>query len=173
MGAKPDPRFTESDAEIIQRKAERLVGHYGYRPSDVEDIQQDLAMHVFPRTHLHRPERGSREAFVSQIVKNRILHLIEARTALKRDNRHNVSIDKAGEGTLLDGTNTAEQVDVVIDVREAIERLPEELKQVAILRQQYSESELEGLLGLTRGQVRSRIQRLQRIFRDAHLAPDF
>lgn len=172
MGNHADPRFTEEDAEIIKRKAKRLAGHYGYRSSDVEDIEQDLAMHVFQQTHRHQPERGSREKFVSKVAKNKLLNLIEQRTAKKRDRRRDVRMDEVGEGALLDGENTPEQIDVGIDVRTVIALLPEDLRQVALLRQRHSEKELEGLLKLTRAQVRGRLQRLERIFREAGLAPD-
>jgi DNA-binding transcriptional regulator WhiA len=81
-------------------------------------------------------------------------------------------MDDVGEGALLDGESTPEQIDVGMDVREVIARLPDDLRQVALLRQKHSEKELEGLLDLTRAQVRGRLQRLERIFREAGLAPD-
>jgi DNA-directed RNA polymerase specialized sigma24 family protein len=172
VGNHADARFTEADADIIKRKAKRMAGHYGYRTTDVEDIEQDLATHVFQQTHRHQPERGSREKFVSKVAKNKLLHLIEQRTAQKRDNRRDVRMDDVGEGVLLDGGNAPDRIDVGIDVREVIAQLPDDLRQVALLRQRYSEKELEGLLKLTRAQVRGRLQRLERIFREAGLAPD-
>jgi DNA-directed RNA polymerase specialized sigma24 family protein len=167
-----DERFTPADAEIIKRKARKLAGHYGYRASDVEDIEQDLATHVFQQTHRHLPERGSREKFVSKVAKNKLLNLIEKRTAMKRGDGRNVSVDEAGERALLDGSISPDSLDVVIDVRAVIVALPDELRQVALLRQQHSQKELEGLLHLTRAQVRCRIQHLECIFREAGLAPD-
>jgi RNA polymerase sigma factor (sigma-70 family) len=172
VGNHADPRFNEADAAIIKRKAKRLAGHYGYRISDVEDIEQDLAMHVFQQTHRHEPGRGSREKFVSKVAKNKLLNLIEKHTAKKRDRRRDVPADDVGEGALLDGGIAPDRIDLVIDVREAIARLPEDLRQVAVLRQQHSEKELEGLLNLTRAQVRGRLQRLERLLREAGLAPD-
>lgn len=172
MGNHADPRYTEEDAEIIKRKARRLAGHYGYRISDVEDIEQDLATHVFQQTHRHEPERGSREKFISRVVKNKLLNLIEQRTAKKRDRRRDVSADDVGDGVLLDAAATPERIDVGIDVRTVIARLPEQLRQVAVLRQEHSEKEIEGLLGLTRAQVRGRLEHLERVFREAGLAPD-
>lgn len=172
MGNHEDPRFTEADAAIIKRKAKRLQGHYGYRVSDVEDIEQDLATHVFQQSYRYEPARGSREKFISAVAKHKILHLIEKRTAKKRDRRRDVSADDLGEAALLDGKNTTDQIDRVIDMRDAIACLPEELRQVALLRSEHSEREIEGLLGLTRGQVRGRLQRLEHILREAGFAPN-
>jgi len=165
-----DARFTPADAEVIRKKAATLAGHY--RNSDIDDFEQDLATHVFQQTHRHLPERGSREKFISRVVKNKLLNLIDKRTAMKRGDGRNVSLDEAGERALLDGSISSDRLDVVIDVRAVIVALPDELRQVALLRQQHSEKELEGLLNLTRAQVRGRVQRLEHIFREAGLAPD-
>ncbi|HEV7300621.1 MAG TPA: transposase [Tepidisphaeraceae bacterium] len=55
MGEQQDGRFTPSDAALIRHKARRLVGHHGYRSSDVEDLEQDLMLHVLRQSH--RPPR--------------------------------------------------------------------------------------------------------------------
>lgn len=172
MDNHTDPRFTQTDAEIIQRKVRRLVGHYGIRWNDVGDLEQELAMHVIQQSHHYRPEVGKREAFIETVTKNKILHLIECRTARKRDNRRDVPLETIGECCLLDGDASQERIDLQIDVRNAIVRMPDDLRQFALLRQQYAEREIEKILGLTRGQVRSRVQRLERFLFDAGLAPD-
>lgn len=172
MDNQTDPRFTKTDAQIIQRKVRRLVGHYGFRKSDVDDLAQDLAMHVVQQSHCYRPELGKREAFIETVTKNKILHLIESRTASKRDNRRDLPIETVGEFCLLDCHASQERIDLQIDVRNAIARMPDDLRQFASLRQQYGEREIEKILGLTRGQVRTRVQRLERFLLEAGLAPD-
>lgn len=167
MGAIPDPRYTPDDAEIIKRKAKRLVGHYGYRTADVEDLQQELALHVFPRTRLHQPERGSREGFIGTVASNKIRNVIEQRTAQKRDQRHDVRIDDVGEGAVIDGTIAQERIDQQIDVREALRRMPADLREIALLRAEHTEKELGKLLHLTRAQVRTRLGNLEKFLQDA------
>lgn len=170
MGADTDPRLTEKDAEIIRRKAKRLVGHYGYRSSDVQDIEQDLAMHVFQQTCRHHPERGSRYGFVVTVVKNKLLNLIQLKRAMKRNNACEVRAEEVGEAGQLDERGSPEQIDIQIDVRDLLQRMPEDLQQIARLRMAgHRESELEELLNLTRAQVRSRLHRIEKLFRDAHL----
>jgi hypothetical protein len=172
MGVVPDPRYQPEDAEIIKKKAKRLVGHYGYRQDDVDDLEQELALHVFPRIHLHRPERGSREGFVGKMASNKLLNVIEQRTAQKRDRRYDTRIDDAGEDALNDGSTSQDRIDLQIDMRQVLARMPADLHKVALLRTQHSERELEGLLHLTRAEVRTRIAKVEKFLRDAGLDPD-
>ena len=162
-----DERFAPADAEIIKHKARKLVGHYGYRTSDVEDIQQDLALHVFSRTYHHRPDLGSRETFVSTVVKNKILNLIEHRTALKRDHRRDVPADEVGEGVMLDGSSSPERIDLYIDLRSAIAGMPPELREIALRWANETEKEIADAMNLTRAKVRTRFQRIRRFLENA------
>ena len=155
-----DERFTPADAQIIKRKAKRMAGHYGYRTSDVDDIEQDLAMQVFQQTHRHQPDLGSREKFVGKVAKNSLINLIEAKTAKKRDRRRDINVDDAPSDVLLDGHDTPERLDMRLDVRAAIARMPADLREIALLRMELNEREVEAKLGLTRAQVRTRMQRL-------------
>lgn len=169
MQDNSDERFTAAAAAEIKLLAKRLKGHYGYRASDIEDLEQELAAHVIQRMDQYVPERGSRGAFVSTVAKNRILNLIEARTAAKRDGRRNVSLDPAGVPI-----NTSQEgIDLKLDVRAALADLPDDLRQVALLRMEHTEREIEALLGLTRAQVRWRMRQLEQALRSAGLAPDY
>lgn len=167
MQDKSNERFTAADAAEIKALAKRLKAHYGYRASDIEDLEQEVATHVVQRMDQYVPERGTRGAFVSTIAKNRLLNLIEARTAAKRDGRRNVSLDTAGPIDL-----SPEDIDLKLDVQAALANLPEDLRQVALLRIEHSEREIEALLGLTRAQVRWRMRQLEQALRAAGLAPD-
>lgn len=172
MGEHADPRLTESDAEIIKRKARALVGYYGFRTGDVEDLCQELAMHVVTRAHLYRPERGSRAQFVNTLAKNKLLEIIRSRTAQKRDKRRDLSMDDPGAASPFDRSTSPGRIDLQLDVRWALDRMPEDLRKVAMLRLQHSERALERLLGLTRAQVRTRLGQIRRFLREAGLAPD-
>ncbi len=162
-----DERFTPADAEIIKRKARRLVGHYGYRTSDAEDIEQDLAMHVFQQTYRHRPDRGSREQFVSTIAKNKLLNMIEHRTAQKRDNRRDVRADDTDERALLNKSGSPERIDLSLDLRDALARMPPELREIALRLPDETAAEIARALNLTRAKVRTRIQQIRRFLEDA------
>jgi len=112
-----DERFTSADAEIVKKKARRMVGRSGYRDCDIADIEQEVATQVVQQLHRHRPERGSREGFVGKVAKNTLLNLIDKRSAKKRDDRRNIEYDDGPEGTLIDGTTTPEQIDLELDLK--------------------------------------------------------
>ncbi|MCC7409803.1 MAG: hypothetical protein IT442_17185 [Phycisphaeraceae bacterium] len=165
-------RYQPSDAEIIKEKARKMIGHYGYRACNLADLEQELALHVVRQMHLYRATRGTRAQFVSQITKNKLLNLIEHRRAQKRDDRRNVTIEVVDKNVLPgDGTTPAGR-DLGIDVRAVLERLPQELRQVANLLPERSGQEIGRLLGLSRGQVRWRIQQIGQALSAAGLAPN-
>ncbi len=119
-------------------------------------------MQVFQQNHRQRPERGSRAGFVGKVAKNALLNLIEKRSAKKRDDRRNIEYDDGPEGTLLDGEMTREQIDLELDLEDVKNRMPPDLRQVLELRMAgHSDRELEDLLSLTRGEVRTLSQHLE------------
>lgn len=162
-------KYTPSDAAIIKWKVRKIIGKFPFLSRQQEDLQQETAMHMVRQMGRLDPARR-REAFVAKVAENKLLNIVERELAQKRDNRRDVSVDAVGEGALLDGSDSSSSVDVVIDVRAVLARLPDDLRQVALLRQHRSERELESLLGLTRAQVRGRLQHIERIFRAAGLA---
>ncbi|MCC7409535.1 MAG: hypothetical protein IT442_15835 [Phycisphaeraceae bacterium] len=165
-------RYQPSDAEIIKKKARKMVGHYGYRTCDVVDLEQELALHVVQQMRQYRPGRGTRAQFVNRITKNKLLNIIERRTAQKRDGRRDVAIEKVVPDVLPGDGTTHGGGDLEIDVRAVLERLPQELRQVAILLQEHKGQEIGRLLGLSRGQVRWRIQLIGQALSAAGLAPN-
>jgi len=167
-----DERYQPADAEVIKRKARRLAGHYGYRVSDIADIEQEVATQVVQQLHRHDPSRGSREGFVGKVAKNTLLNLIDKRSAKKRDDRRNIEYDDGPEGTLIDGTTTPEQIDLELDLKDVMQRMPPDLRQVLELRMAgHSDAEMEDLLELTRARVRALIQRMEVFLREAGLDP--
>lgn len=168
MGALWDERYTPADAAIIKQKARRMLGRSGYGKSDVEDIEQVAAMHLFQKTHLHRPGRGPREKFVCKVVKNKLLNMIEAKTARKRDNRRDVSLDHVDQAVLRDG-RSSERAGVQMDVQDALKRMPDGLREIALLRIDLRPSQIEKLPGMTRGKVRWALEQIEQFLHDAGL----
>lgn len=169
-----DERYQPADAEIVKRKARQISGPRGYRDCELADIEQELAMQVFQHVHRQRPDRGSRAGFVGKVAKNALLNLIERRSAKKRDDRRNIEYDDGPEGTLLDGETTPEHIDHELDLEEVKRRMPPDLRQVLEMRMAgHSDKELESQLGLSRGKVRTLIQRLEQFGKDEGLdTPD-
>jgi DNA-directed RNA polymerase specialized sigma24 family protein len=156
-----DTRYTAADAAVIRWKVQRIVGRFGYRRQDIEDLEQDVAMHVFRQACRYRPERGPRERFVATVAKHRLLHLVGRRMAAKRGQGRTVNRESWQDEWLRDRRVTPSQVRLAIDVRLALARLPVDLRQVAsLLLQGHRARDLERLLGLSRQRVRCRIRRL-------------
>lgn len=168
-----DPRFTRADAAFIRRKADRLLGHYGFTRDELDDVQQELVLHLLRQAHHYRPERGSRRRFVSKVVKHRLLNLVDQRLRKKRNRRCVRPLAATSETQLADGGRSAARVNLHIDVWAVLARVPAALRDVAILLcARHTEREIEAKLGLTRQQVRGRINRLAEAFRRAGLKPD-
>lgn len=172
MGNHADPRFTNADAEIIKHKVRKLIGRYGFNASDEPDLQQELAMHVSTRMARHDPARGARSTFVDRIVRNKIANILESRMALKRGGRKRpLALDAVPEGLLLDGQTDAHAVDLGMDVGSAVSALPPELREVAIRLAKHSPSEVARMLGLTRGQMRQRMEAIRVHLEGAGVSP--
>lgn len=171
MGRQPDTRFIPEDAEIIRHKVRTLIGRHGFTTSDEPDLQQELAMHVSIRIARHDPSRAARSTFVDRIVRNKIANILENRMALKRGGRkRQLALDAVPEGVLLDGDTDAAAVDLGMDVRNAVAGLPPDLRRVATELEGNSPSEAARNLGLTRGQMRQRMDAIRRHMEEAGLA---
>ena len=80
-------KFPDYAAQLIRRKAKQLVGRYGFKPCDQEDIEQDLSLDLWCRLERFDPNKGALEPFIDHVVKRKIASLIEYRRAAKRDYR--------------------------------------------------------------------------------------
>lgn len=168
-----DERFQPADAKIVKQKAKQLIGRRRLREHELEDIEQEMALRIIEQSTRHDPERGSREGFVGRTATNAFLSLHEKRTARKREDRRNISIEAAPSGSLNDGRLTQEQIDLALDLKQAVDRMPSDLRQVYDLRLAgHSETELQGLLNLPRGQMRTLTTRLKKHLESCLPGPD-
>jgi len=156
-----DERYQPADHEIIRRKAAKFA-RSNRRPVDVDDIVQDLSLHVFQQTHRHDPARGTRAVFVDKVAKNKLLHLVEASQAKRRDDRRNVKYDDAPAHMLVGRYLTISQTSVTLDMRDLAAALPPDLRQVYDLQlQQFSEAEIQKHLHLSRQRVRTLARKVE------------
>jgi RNA polymerase sigma factor (sigma-70 family) len=152
-----DPRYTTADAAVIKQMAWRFA--HRFRRDDLEDVQQEVAMHVFQCTGRVDPARGSRAAFVNVIAKHRILQLIELQEAHKRGYRRTVQPVPWDQDWLTDHRTTPQRVDLAIDVRDAMGRMPADVRAVVELRmQRHTVRAIGEELGLSGNQVRHRLR---------------
>jgi RNA polymerase sigma factor (sigma-70 family) len=171
MQIPPDHRHWAKDSEIVKKKAKQMAIRNHLRPADAEDLEQDVAMHVYKQSGRHNPARGSREAFIGRVTKNALLNLMEKRYAKKRDHRRDREYGDVDEDALLDGEITPERIDLKIEVQDALARLPADLREIALLRIDTSEAEIAKSLGMTRGEVRWALLQVESALRAAGIGP--
>jgi RNA polymerase sigma factor (sigma-70 family) len=164
--------YQPEDAEIVKRIARKFARRNPSPVLDVDEVEQELAMHVVKQSHLHDPSRGTRAQFISKIAKHRVLNMIEWRDARKRNDRRNVSSEVVGEHLMADSDDAFAQIDAAMDVEAVKKDLPQDLRAVAALWPEYTPREIEQKLGLSRAAVRWRIQQIEQIFRD-RIGDDF
>ncbi len=167
-----DERFSPADDKIIKAKAWKLAGHYGYGTSDVDDIRQDIRCRWIEQSHRHDPTRGSRATFVNTVADNHMANLIEKKTAQRRDNRGDIPIGDADDRALIDGWTDAKQVELQVDLREAMSRLSPELQEIAVRNVNEGEEEIAEAMGLTRAAVRHRLKIIRRHLTEWGFGPD-
>ena len=83
---------TESESGLDKRsydqliyKSKSLVGHYGFTKEDIEDIQQELQLHLYQQMPKYDPNRSSKATFVDRILENAIRDLIRRQKSQCRD----------------------------------------------------------------------------------------
>lgn len=182
-----DTRFI---ARLIDKVARRLVNKSGLINDDVPDIKQDMWLDLLERLPRYRPDRGHYRAFVSRVVKNKAASILEARATAKRGNgRPCVSLDQDiededGEGTShhesisLDdylrrtrGTirSGEERLDLSIDLRRLVDRLPAHHRVVCLLLIDRDVTDIANVVGVPRSTLRDAIKRLRRLGEESGL----
>lgn len=73
--------LTEFTENYLRKKAKQLVHRVGYTASDVEDIQQDLLVHLLERIDQFDPERGHINVFITAVTERYIANILRDREA--------------------------------------------------------------------------------------------
>ena len=187
MNALQDGGFT---TRLIRRVAWRMVGKSGLTSDDCQDLQQDLWLDLLERLPHYRPHRGHFRAFVSRVVKNKAASVLEARAAAKRGNGHPcLSLneefeDEDGEDTEFDETISVddylrrtrgairsgeERLDLSIDLRRMVDRLPAYHRVVCLLLIDRDVTDIANVVGVPRSTLRDAIKRLRRLGEESGL----
>lgn len=157
-----DERYQPADAEIVKNKARKMMKRRTLREHQLADVEQEMALRIVQQSHHHDPKRGSREGFVGKTAQNAYLSIYEKRAAMKREDRRNISIDAAPHKTLIDGSMTEEQIDLALDMKITVSLMPPELQQISVLLMaDHRKADLPDLLNLSRGKVRTLLQRIE------------
>jgi RNA polymerase sigma-70 factor (ECF subfamily) len=168
-----------------RRKANQLVGHFGYRKSDRADIAQELLLDLVRRWPNYDPQRGEPQVFIRRVIWARVSTLIEEKRALKRQFDYQAgSINDGAADEVTTNFRTGlprrieqECVDLASDVAAVLDQLPDDLRELCERLQTQSLSQISRELEIPRSTLDDRLKKLRRTFEDAglrdYLQPEF
>ncbi|MBX3385994.1 MAG: hypothetical protein KF768_05435 [Phycisphaeraceae bacterium] len=168
---------------LIARKARRLCRRRGMSLSDIEDIEQELRIHVELRLARWDSEKACQRTFIDRIIRRRLVSIIRYRFAEKRTpEREDCSLndpvlDESGRmvdrhQTTPEAASTRQRLqDLARDLADLRERLPSETHRrfMDALGRGGSVNSIGAELGLSRRAAARHFADLQRLFEDAGL----
>ena len=174
---------------IIRRKVGQLIGRYGFKEQDREQLEQELTLRLLNSLRSFDPKQSHRNAFVTTIVERNVATIIRDRQAEKRDDRNVSSLNvtcRNGEFGPVElaqligqsevdaqrgrQTRTHEQVvDLGNDIADIVARLPADLRDLAEQLKTKSLVQIARETGVTRASLRKHFDQLREIFEKAGL----
>lgn len=163
-----DPRVRR----VLRKLGRDIIGVAGYTEDEVDDIVQDLILHLLTHPIAIDPERGSMVGVVCTVARHKRSHMVASRCAAKRNHgKPPVSLsDRASReredtrtheeiydmDTYLNRTGRSERTveelgDLSLDVERLLDDLPTELRRIAELLMYYRKSEVAKMLGIPWG----------------------
>ncbi len=171
---------------LVRHKAEQLVGHYGFTESDVEDIEQELIIHLLLRLRSYDPSRGARTTFVESVVKNKLRNIIkDERQSGSYDYRLiGKSLDECVAGDGEDGLvfgdvlssdaisfssgrskrTAAEQSELRVDMNRALSAMTSEMRELCAKLADSNIADIARETGLPRHKIQWLRTRIKRVF---------
>ena len=77
--------FDEYELTLIRIKSKKMIGKTGFLPDDLEDIRQELILHLLQRLPSYDPSKSSRHTFINDVIDNKIIDLVREKISQKRD----------------------------------------------------------------------------------------
>jgi RNA polymerase sigma factor (sigma-70 family) len=138
--SKSQNRYDGIDPYVVSQvryHARQMLRHHTMAGMEIEDIEQELMLDYLSRIQSFDPEKSCRKTFADRILRHKCAAMIKAAKAEKRNGGfHAASLDSyledgdhddIPESMAIWGShpNHARQVDLTIDVTDAIRALPE------------------------------------------------
>jgi RNA polymerase sigma-70 factor (ECF subfamily) len=155
---------------LIRRKVPRLVGRFGFTRSDADDLAQELALRAHVAGLRFDAGRSGGFRFYDRVLTNKVRSVIAGARFQKRDRRRERSLN--GGDPAVHGVYLADQVDLAIDVRDALNTLTAADREVAWLLATDSVAGVARHTDATRGTIRGAKARIARALAAKQLAPD-
>ena len=172
--------------DLIRCKARQLIGKAGFTRSDVEDIEQDLALDLLERLPKYDASKAAETTFVARVVERKISKLLRHRAQERRYyGRVSCSLDdlvEDGDGRsiarsgIIGGAQPGdaacgadEATNRRHDVSRVLDRLPEDLRGIAERLRTRTVMETAKDLGVPRTTLYGAVNRIRTVFEEAGL----
>ncbi|HYH63973.1 MAG TPA: hypothetical protein VD866_04675 [Urbifossiella sp.] len=169
----PPPSLDPATRDRIRIKARQVVARCWLRAADRDDVEQDLAAHVWPRLARHDPARADREVFVRMLVARAAATVIRRRWARRVTDPLATAL-MLGEGDAPDPRSwpAREQAAArALDVAAVLAALPPRLRRTARAVAGGTVASAARRLRLTRPAVYAQLAEMRGYFAAAGLAP--
>jgi len=181
------PELIEFAMPLVERTAHKIKTRPELRDMDVEDIEQDLLLHVCERAPSYNPELGSVKAFVTQVVVNGVGMLLRKVTRQRSNPSEGMEITSLSD--YVDGPDLKSEERIVgmssddgdrlrqtesrnpiadIELSDAIEEriatLPKDLRPIARELMTSNQKETAETLGLSRRKMDAAMAKIREHF---------
>jgi hypothetical protein len=177
---KKTPTLDITTRDLIRGKARQVARKAGLSCSELPDLEQDIALHVWERLGRYKSVKSDNAVFVRMLVAHAASTTLRSR--LRRSCRAPVSLEDAMR---VEGSNWAEPVDphsmppserntiLALDVAAILATLPRDLRRLANTLRTHSVTATARRLGLTRAAVYWRLAAMRARFEAAGLKDNF
>ncbi|MHB9124605.1 MAG: hypothetical protein ACYC4F_01505 [Armatimonadota bacterium] len=176
---------------LIRHKTRRLVGQAGFTKSDKEDIELELALHLWQYLPQYDPAKGTHKTFVNFILDNKIRTMVAGQITAHYDVRmHDSSLDEVTimgdgdslcRGDLIDAEeylmsiggrsrSAFELVEMRVDIRRLVSRLSPEMQDLCEHLSLENIKDASLATGIPRYKIYELIRRLRFMFEQDGLA---
>ena len=164
------------DLTTISCAANRLVGHFGFREQDREDVEHDLVVDLLERLPNYNPAKAKRSTFAKDCVEHKISKMIRASGRQCRDPRRIQHFglgdeDVNDEGAvafdgLLDPRSQDDQrrADLRMDVAEVVAGLTPRQQEICALLPEHTPHAISKKLGLSKREVYGAVEIIRSAF---------
>jgi hypothetical protein len=165
MGTNP---FGPELTKMIQIKAKKFFARPIDRAYHAEDAEQDVKAHIFAHRAKLTARTASEKTVMDRAVRNKMLNLLDAQRAKRRDRRRDVGVEEVS--ALLDNERGLDVLITRLDLSAAMVLLPDDLRQLALLLMQTSPTDAQRQLKLTRGKLRQMMLHIAQHFKNCGIS---
>lgn len=194
-GNQPKDLFNDYARTLIRVKARQLVRRPEFTACEVEDLEQELTLHILTRLDRFDSSRGSLNTYFARVVDTAIAMLIRERGRIKRNGGAGVEIESLekmvdqpdGAPTSLGATisdadagrryqtshvSDLERSDLRMDVQSAMKALPPELRRICEQMLAENKADVRRDSGLSRRKFEAAISLIRDQFSKSGLSAE-